>query len=186
MLNKRASEKVISIAYILYLAIIGIGVMVIMAQYVNSPVDVRPLEVKALYSNIFDCLTENGFVKEEVMNDNFDIYSFCNLRKDIFKPSKEDIAKDFLWFSFSFVDEKGVLVRSALYGGNSNYQLDCESEINVGKTSEHYSFCVFGNESYNYVAKDGDVKRLKIVALVSSNNRGERRLSSLDVKPNKK
>lgn len=184
MLNKKASEKVISVAYILYLLIIGIGIIIIMGQYVNSPVDARPLEAKALYTNIFDCLTENGFVKEEVMNDNFDIYSFCNLRKDIFEPTGKDIDKDFLWFNFSFVDDKGVIVRKALYGGNSNYQLDCE--INADKKSEHYSFCLFKNESYNYVAKDGEVKQLKIIALVSSNNQGERGVSSLNVEQNKK
>lgn len=183
MLNKKASEKVISVAYILYLAIIGIGIIIIIAQYVNSPVDSRSLEVKALYSNIFDCLTDNGFVKEEVMDDKFDIYSFCHLKKEIFEPTK-NIDKDLLWFNFKFVNDKGAAVRNHLYGGNSNYQLDCE--VNSDKKSLHYPFCIFLNESYNYVTKDGRVEQLKIVALAASNNQGERRLSVLNVKQNEK
>lgn len=170
MLNKKANEKVMSLAYVLYLILIGTGVIIIVAQYVGSPVDIKPLETTILYTNLMECFVKNGFVDNAVFDDKFDVYSYCHLNRNILDPSegRGDVSRDFFWFNISFFDEEGVKVRDSLVGGNTGYQSDCL--VMMGKTSANFPYCIFKNESYFFMNKNGEYQRVKIVALVASFN----------------
>ena len=113
-MNKRGSEKIMSVVFILYLILIGAGVIVLVAQYVNSPVDVRQLEAKILHTNFMECITENGYVIDEIFLDNFNLYTYCHLNKDILNPSADDEREDYFWFNISFFNESGAMVRNPL------------------------------------------------------------------------
>lgn len=171
-MNKRGSEKIMSVIFILYLILIGAGVIVLVSQYVNSPVDVRQLEAKILYTNFMECITENGYVVEDVFMDDFNLYTYCHLNKNILNPSDNDKREDYFWFNISFFNESGSMVRNSLSAGNSMYQSDCD--VNVDKKSFDLLGCLYKNESYLFVNKTGDLERIRVATLVVSENAGKR------------
>jgi len=171
-MNKRGSEKIMSVVFILYLILIGAGVIILVAQYVNSPVDVRQLETKILQTNFMECITENGYVISDVFSDDFNLYTYCHLNKDILNPSSDDKREDYFWFNISFFNESGSMVRNSLSAGNSMYQSDCD--VNVGKKSFSSLGCSYKNESYLFVNKTGGLERIRVATLVVSENTGKR------------
>jgi hypothetical protein len=177
-MNKCGSEKIMSAVFILYLILIGAGVVVLVAQYINSPVDVRQLEAKILYTNFMECITENGYVIDDVFSDGFNVYTYCHLNKNILNPSADDKRDDLFWFNISFVNETGSAVRNSLSAGNSLYQSDCD--VNVGKSFSSLN-CLYRNESYLFINKTGEIERVRVFTLVVSNNAGKRSVVSKDV-----
>lgn len=158
-MNKKAHEGVMSAWFILCLMFAGFGIIYILSAYASSPIDVSEVESKILYSNIVECISENGFIENEIVNENFNIYSFCNLNKDVL--DEEEKAR--FYFKFSFLNESGEKIRRDVVGGNSEYRLDCEV-FAVSKEKEYLS-CLFKNESFSYVDTNG-VKIIKVVGLV--------------------
>jgi hypothetical protein len=171
-MNKRGSEKIMSVIFILYLLLIGAGVIVLVAQYINSPVDVRPLETEILYTNFMECITENGYIVNDVFADDFNVYSYCHLNKDILDPASDDARGDYFWFNISFFNGTGFRVRNSLSAGNSLYQSDCD--VNRNKKSFDTHGCLYRNESYLFINKEGNIERVSVVVLVVSDNIGKR------------
>jgi hypothetical protein len=166
-MNKKASEKINAGIFLLCLLIIGAGVTILLSSYVNAPVDVRSTESGILYNTLLDCFVENGFVKEEVLDVNFDIYSSCHINESL-------IVKSNLYFEFNFVDSEGKNIRESIVGGNSaerkSVRKDCE--VNYGTKTTNSNVCLFKNESYFYV--NDSVKSVKIVGWTASFNLGVR------------
>lgn len=166
-MNKRASEKINAVMFLLYLMIIAAGVTLLISAYVHAPVEVRPQESKILYDNLMNCFVENGFLKSEVLANDFDVFSKCHLNKVAVNSSN-------LFFEFQFVNETGENIRGPILGGESSERksrkLYCDVIKNT-KTSDAIA-CLFMNETYFYSNKS--VKSVKILGWVSSFNQGVR------------
>lgn len=89
--NKKADEKLLSIYLFIIYIIVLTGIISGVLLFYGSPLDVRELEADILSSKIIDCLTEQGNLKIEVLNDKFNIVENCNLYlKDNIAGNKEE------------------------------------------------------------------------------------------------
>jgi len=167
-MNKKASEKINAVMLILYLVIIAGGVTILISSYVNTPVDVRSMEAQILYERLMNCFAKDGFLKENVLDVNFDVFSSCYINKTVIGNSN-------IYFEFIFLNETGVDVRNKIIGGDLVWIIskknDCE--VYLGRENEKSPSCLFKNETYLYTSFEG-VKNVKIVGWVSCNNQGVR------------
>jgi hypothetical protein len=165
-MDKKASEKINAAMFLLYLVIIAAGVTLLISSYVNAPVEIRPLESRILYEKIMDCIVEDGFLKEEVLINNFDVYSKCHINKTVINNSK-------IFFEFKFLNETGIIrepISSELSSEFKSRKEYCEIISNT-KTPDAIA-CLYRNESYFYL--DKGIKSVKISGWVASFNHGVR------------
>jgi hypothetical protein len=141
----------------------------IIIDYVGQPIDVNYLEAMSLHNKLMDCMVDNGFVKDEVFNDNFDVYDSCGISN---KVVMDDMG-GFFYFNVTFLDLAGKEVRGEISKGNTGYYSDCDVKRNSASTTRLVE-CYYRNESYLYLDKSGDVKKIKLVVLSASDNAGER------------
>ena len=81
-MNKKAGERIISIWMFLVWIIVLAGIVGIIWMFYSAEVNVRGIEAEILSGRIVDCISENGYLVEN-FDDNFDIFSECNINKDI-------------------------------------------------------------------------------------------------------
>ncbi|MEI7718585.1 MAG: hypothetical protein WCI72_01860 [archaeon] len=167
-MNKKASEKINAAMYILYLVIIAGGVTILIGSYLNTPVDVRPLESQILYDRLMNCFAKDGFVKDGVLSSDFSVFLNCHINETM-------IARSNLYFEFQFLNETGGEIRNSFKGGiaaeRNAKKLDCE--VFARTDTKNAPSCIFRNETYLY-SNVSVVKNLKIVGWVASNNAGVR------------
>jgi hypothetical protein len=166
-INKKASEKINAAMFLLYLVLIASGVVIVLSSYVNTPVDIRGHESQILYDKIMNCFVSGGFVKDEVLGSNFDVFSKCALNKSIIDSSH-------LYFEFSFRNDTDSEIKSFL-GGDSLERIEKKQYCAIIYSTETKNVisCLFRNETYLY-SNGTDIVNVKIVGWVSSDNNGVR------------
>lgn len=117
-MNKKGGEKWLSPWWILVLALVGISVVGAVGLFHGAEADVRGIEARILHNNLMKCFIENGILKEEALNEEFDIFSICNLNKEVL--DNEDF-----YVKIKIVDEQGGLLRDEIRIG-ANYEVECE------------------------------------------------------------
>lgn len=167
-MNKKASEKINGVMFVLFLIIIAGGLTVLMGSYVNTPVDVRSYESQILYDRLMNCFAKEGFLRENVLGSNFDVFSNCSI-------DRVAIEKSNLYFEFSFINEAGEKIRESFKGGDlDNFKFTKDNcAVYMSTKTQKVSWCFFRNETYLYSDSNG-VKNLKIVGWVASDNTGVR------------
>ena len=85
MKNKRG-DKIISVYWFAILFIVAGAIVYMAALFYGAPYDVRGIESEILTNNIADCLSQGGYLKENVLgSDNFkdNFLEECNLNFDV-------------------------------------------------------------------------------------------------------
>jgi len=77
--NKKAGERILSIYLFIIYIIVTIGIVSGVLLVYGSALDVREVEAGILNDKVIDCLVEQGVLKENVFEENFDLLDFCNL-----------------------------------------------------------------------------------------------------------
>lgn len=168
-MNKKASEKIMSAWFFFIIIVVLAGEVFILGNYINSPVDVRPLETKIMQTVLVECLVSSGFVNKEVFESGFDIYSYCNLNKSVFE-------KNDFYFNISFVNNvTGSKERQDIRVVKTwSPEADCNAMRNI--KNNPYSYCLYTNETYFFVNKTGDVEKIKLFILTVSDNKGVKKI----------
>lgn len=167
MINKKASEKINAVMFVMYLFIIGGGVVVLVTSYVGSPIDVRGLEIDSLYNDLMNCMVKNGFLEPAVLSSDFDIFKECKL-------DGGKINSTGLFFEFHFLDDSGKEVRSLIRGGDIEEILLMKNNCDVylGTLSQKEKWCFMRNETY-YSYEDS-LKKITISGWVATKKNGWR------------
>ncbi len=76
-MNKKADERVLSIYLFIVYIIVAIGIISGVIIFYGSPLDVRLAEASILSSKVIDCITEQGYLKLEVLEDDYDLMKSC-------------------------------------------------------------------------------------------------------------
>jgi len=167
--DKRGGEKVLSIWEIFVLIIIIGGMVIGVLIFYSAEIDVRDAEANYLYKKIASCLNENGVALNEYFNNDFDIFEYCELNRNIFTDMGE------FYFEVSLKDENGNDLREEIFYGNPTFRDTCiiEEGINSGFTKSGKCFKrtevtkVINNEN-------GEVRKGFFEFITASNNKGDR------------
>lgn len=148
--------------------IVAVGISAGVYLNFSAGVDVRSIEAQALYEKIESCFVNNGILLKEVMNKDFDIYDFCNLKEDVLENG------DF-YFRIRFLDE-GLEVRDEIKSKKNVWDVECEAQKKEnGKKvdSDIYPKC-YDNRKEVLVYLENDFRILEIDILAASNSKGQR------------
>lgn len=165
MLNNKKAEKYLSVWWFFILAIIAIGVVAGVLIFYGADVNVKGLEANILSERLYECLESNGFILDGFMSNDFDLFSQCNIAKEVFGSDNE------YYFRISISDISGKKLREDIIAGNVPYEKDCLIEKSV--VAKNYPKCVVSNEELLFF--DGkEVKPVKLEIISASNQFGKR------------
>ncbi len=125
----------------------------------SAEINVQEKEAKILYDKIYDCITENGRISDDFLENSFDVFSKCNLNEKVFSG-------DIFSFRIRLFDEEKNLVREEIQKGFPDIAQKC-----VGVGSSKVNPKCFKKESLEFYLKGGEVKNSYLEVFTASNNR---------------
>lgn len=154
-MNKKAAEKIFSIWWIFVLGVILAGIVIGVLIFYNSDINIKNLEADVLSERIYRCLTEGIYLKQEILNADFNIFSNCRLKEELFLKDSN------FYFKISIYNSSENLIKE-LSGGDASFEKDCEIENSI--RARHYPVCVKKEESIYFLQDNG-----KIIIIAGSN-----------------
>jgi len=162
--NKKGIEY-ISFFWFAVLVVTGAGITVGVLAFYSADTDVRKTEANYLYIKISDCLTQNGFLLDEVLEENFYVFEKCGLDNYAFSGEK-------FYFYIQFFNESDSELRNSLTGGAEKIRKECEILLNDEKIdAKYYPRCMNQTQRFFYFEK-GEIKKGYMKILTASNNNG--------------
>jgi hypothetical protein len=158
-LNKKGTEKILSIWWFFVLAVIGGGIVLGVLIYYSAETSIKKVEAEVLNEKIFDCVINNGYLNEKVFDKNL-TFNECKLNEKVFGKGSN------FFFKISVYD-RDKLVNETAYG---DYSFEKNCPINEKITTKRFPGCYFRNK--NVLNKEE--KELKLIILTASNQEGER------------
>lgn len=157
---KKAGEKLFSIWWFFVLAIVAGGIVIGVYLYYGADVDIREVEANILSKKIVSCIIHNGFLEEDVLKENFNIYKKCGINEDSLSES--------YFFKIRIFDNKENILKD-ISGGNPSFDKDCQILENV--KGENYPRCI--NKKENFLYFEEEIKNGFLEVLTASNNYGK-------------
>jgi len=163
--DKKAGEKYMSIWWFFVLAFI-VGVII----FNSADIDIRKLEADILVTKVTDCLIENGYMKQNFLEGNFDIFDKCKLDKKIITDSgKYYLNLEVYKFEDCEVKDNKQECKNSLVSGKYNFGVSV-FEVQCKPEGKNYPKC---SERYVYsLDNERNKKVLRIIA--GSNQIGKR------------
>ena len=152
-MNKIATDKTLSVYWFFILFITAAGISYIVISFYGKPYDVRSVEASALTNKISDCISQNGYIKNEALNANFvnDFEKKCALNfnvEDTFGWKQQGQYYSLIEIS----DFKSGEKKNSFNIGNQNLKKFC------GFEGKQIPVCIVRN----FYAIDKDNKQYKI------------------------
>lgn len=83
--NKRGGDQIFSVYWFVILFLVAAAVVYMAGSFYGKPYDIRELEANALTNRIADCVSVNGYLKEETLTPRFSngFLEKCNLNFEV-------------------------------------------------------------------------------------------------------
>ena len=142
-MNKKGDEKLLSFWLIVVWAMVGVVVVGLVLRYYAVTMDVRKTEADILAMKILNCVSDNGYLNENILNGNFDVYAECNLKKEIIENGE-------YFINISVYEGEVWLNKDYPVIGVKNFDILCE--LAEEAEAEQYPRCV---NRQVYVSRQG-------------------------------
>lgn len=156
MWNKKG-EKLLSMWWIFVLVVIGGAVVIGVLIYFNAEINIKEMEADVLGERIVRCLTRNGFLRQDFLDKEFDIFEECKLRGQAFTGGN-------FYINISVYGETGPL-REEIRKGGASFEKNCRIEKMI--EAKHYPRCSEKNENILYYEGE-EIKRARLMVLAGS------------------
>jgi len=155
-MNKRGTDKIISVYWFVVLFIVAGGVVYMAAVFYGAPYDVREVEANILINQIADCIATGGKLNNNWNGlDENNIFERCHLTFGVEDEFGWKDDQHFVNVSvYGFDKDKGIWEidkDKKIFVGNS----DLETTCNLGKTMPK---CV----ERSFYVSDGEVIKIKV------------------------
>jgi hypothetical protein len=156
--RRQADSKLLSIWWFAVLVIILVGIVGGTLMFYSSKIDMRSLEGEILSSRVIDCIAEGGYVSDDYLKNNFDVFKTCGLSEGIINRSGD------YYLNISVYDSNLNLIVDNDYGNRAFVQ-----ECNIGAVmieAKNYPKCT----QKEIFALNLKGETLKIKVFVGSNS----------------
>ncbi len=131
MKNKKGAEY-LSVWWIFVLVIISVGIVIGISANNSADIDTKKLESDILITRLVSCVVENGELKQEFLQDDFDIFQKCKISEEVINKS----GKYYLGYE---IKNNGEVVKEDFFGVKS-FEVQCKLEDE--SEAEGYPGCV--------------------------------------------
>ncbi len=132
-LNKKGTDKLISVYWFAILFIVASAVVYMTVAFYGKPYDVRELEAHALTNHIAGCLSDAGYLKENILgNEDFknNFLENCNINFDV-EDTYDWKEQGQYYVGIEFSQEENLVFE--ISEGNKNLISSCGIEREVEK-----------------------------------------------------
>jgi hypothetical protein len=161
-MNKFGGDKLLTIWWFIVLGIIGGGIGVGIMVYFSATVNTNGVEAGILGERIMSCIIENGHLKENIFNQDYDIFKECSLDKRLFGRGS------YLYFNVS-ISGNGVNLAN-FTAGDYSFEKDCSISSSSKISATNFAKCYEKTET----VLNGLGEVIKIHVLAGSNQQGGR------------
>jgi len=158
--SKNNRAELLSIWWFFVLVIIGVGVVAGTFMFAADKIDARITQSEVISNKILGCISDTGVFDARVLEEDFDIFSYCQINKIIFQDSGKYVLKISV---NKKIGDDWVSLRSDILGGNNGLIANCMLGNNL--VAEEYPRC--SEKTILLLDSQQDVIQLKI--LVGSN-----------------
>lgn len=157
--TKKADSKLLSAWWFFIITIVATAVVVATLLFFSDKIDVRFEESDSLVNRVFNCLIEEGRIREDFFDKDFDLFKSCNLNKNL-------IDSEFYYLKLELLDvSDSKNVRESLEFGNRAFLEDCKIGAAM-KNADRYPRC---SEKAIRVLSNS-FEDLKLIVIGGSNN----------------
>jgi len=160
--NKKAGEKLLSIWWLIVLALVAVAVVAGVLIYYGAELNTKKIEAKILHERIYGCLVEQGVIRQDFIEEknNFNIFSKCGLSQKILDSEN-------FYFKIVLSSDEESFENIEVKKGKTSIEADCD--VSEGVVAKHYAKCL----KRNYVVSDFSKKnKFKLFILTASNQQG--------------
>jgi len=159
-MGKIGAEKTISVYWFAILIIVAAAVVYMVTFVYGKPYDIRGAESEILSNNIADCVSEGGYLKENILSnpsfeENFLETCKINLETRDFPGTKGEYYIEINFYDFNTKNR----INSSIYAGDINLKQYCGLE---GK-----SLPACSNKSFYVIDKNQTAYMINIISAVN-------------------
>ena len=169
-MDKYGTDKILSIYWFTILFLVASAIVYMTVSFYGKPYDVRELEANALTNHIADCLSEAGYLKENILgNEDFknNFLENCNLNFNI-EDTYDWREQGQYYIGIEFFQEENLVFE--ISEGNKNLISSCGIEREVEK--ERLAKCV--EREFYSLDSTGNVHSVKILSIVRKTEKNVR------------
>lgn len=167
--KRKGNSQIISLWWIfLFILVAGAVAGSTVIVYAGG-IDLREYESYKLNEKIRGCIIDKGVLIDDFFRDNFDIYEYCGLDKNVFEN------KGKYYFKISLYSEENNLLgyfNNPIKGGNFAFEKDCSIK-DSGVLAENMAVC-FEKKYPVMFYKGNKLNKGYLVILSASDNKGEK------------
>lgn len=167
-MNKKGTDKILSIYWFAILFIVAGGIFAMVYSFYHHPYDVREIEANLMVNHVADCLSSGGMLKSEIIldsvfEDNF--MEICALNFEVEEGELQDEIQYYLEVNF-YESENNFF---SLSKGNLNLVSSCGLQEDNGE--ERLAKCV----ERDFYSLDGEkLYLIKILSIVRKTEKNVR------------
>jgi hypothetical protein len=154
---KKADSRILSPWLFIILAFIGVIIVGGVFSFFSGSLDIRILEAKSLSDRLVFGISDNGYLRNNVLMDSFNIFENSKINEKMLDNN------GVYYFNITLYDESGKLVKS-IVKGNSDFEIQCRLKGNKLAKCFYREF-----KLYN----DQEDKLYNVIILTGSNNGGK-------------
>jgi hypothetical protein len=140
MKNKKGGEKILFLWWFFMMAIVAAGIVGGIFMYYSLDADVRSLQAQIIGDRVIGCISENGFLKKEVL-----------------ELKEQEQITSFFSKNCSIRDEKGIYLgisfgnlREEMKFGDFSLESECNAFLNLEKeTKKYFSGCANSSQHFS-------------------------------------
>lgn len=164
-MNRKGGEKLLSIWWFFVLALIGGSIVAGVIIFYGAEIDTRKLETDIMSEKIVNCISEQGFLNENMLNKNFDVFKECSISKGLVNKGGE------FYLRISIYDEQNNKIREDVVSEGPMMEKDCIIGERMIR-ARYYPVCSKKRENILYY-KDGQLNNAVLEVMTASNQRGQ-------------
>lgn len=162
-MNNRADSRLLSPWFFIVLAIIGVSIVVGVLLFYSIETDIRFAEARSLFNRLIWAVSEEGYLKEEVLDENFGIMHEAGLERESF------VRGGLFYFNLEIVELEDNLEELMLREFQEG-EIDFEKQCRL--SGDPLAKCVF--DEFIVLNKSNPDQEFVIRILAGSNQMGKK------------
>lgn len=165
LLRNKKAEKLLSIWWFLVIIVVFGAIVAGVYLFFSTDIDIREAESAILSDRISNCLASNGYLEEEFLEEDFDLFEYCGLDENVLDSSK-------FFVKVEIFNETGNEIKKFESGAKA-LEADCKIWLDPEIEAKEYPRCVEKEFGIIYLSeKNKETGKIKIMAV--SNQKGRR------------